>query len=97
MFTAAGVRGLVRVGYHDAYILGRWSLIRADATLGACHATVQARADASHAFWATQRPTSAWLDMGHAWWGWFDISLVRDGQSVTVILRGDPVCQEFSP
>lgn len=88
-----GDRGKLRVGYQLAAVLGKWSVIRQQPSMGEAEITMTALVTECDPFWSAQHPDVVGVWMGSAWWLWRRIEVegkINVGATVSLRLYGDP-------
>lgn len=89
----SGDLGLLRVGYQQAVIIGKWSLTCKQDALGLPAASITAIIRSVDDFWINQEPKTIGLFMGNSWWTWNRVKLsapICEGSTVELSVEGNP-------
>ena len=85
----SGDGGRLRVGYHTAAEVGRWTLTRVRAAPTQAYEANATLTDVD-TFWSEQGPMDLALVMGSREWRWSNVAPRLSGQSLAVTLEGGP-------
>lgn len=91
----AGGRGELRVGYQVAATLGPWEVALCDGP-GPRVFTCRTRVTDEHGLWMSQGGFDLALRLGQAELVWRSVQPSRDGEALTVELRGRPTVTEYA-